>query len=555
MTKKRINIATALFVFGILLAGLANAAAKLINLKYTESQGAFIAAPFLSTVLFCLNLFIYLFVLVFWAHSVRQRLLPSKSRVYLIAAACCAVAMLILRSVKYRMVDAADLDLARYLWYTYYVPMILLPTLFLMTCINIERSNRSKGLDEQLLLIPACILILLFLTNDLHHLAFRPNGDTVMTGANASYFNNIVFYLYYVYYGVTITAGLILLVRANRRLNSFRKTALPFAFLLIMLALVLIDKTLNWVRLPSMFTAPEIVSFGMIGMFESCVRNRLIPYNENYAGFFSSMRFPAVITQKDLTAVHRSAESIDADASQLWASLENPIYLDEDTRLTGMPVSAGYAFYTEDESELHRLNDKLREANDLLAGENDLIQAENELRAKQAQIDSRNLIYARIAEKMLPYHRRALEMIDDMDKDDPDFQTKLARLNLLNAYIKRGTNLLLVDEGMDEISTGEVGIALDELSQHLAYCGIQARVKVIDETILRSDALMLFTSVYEVAAALIGQATMVNIVINGGSLRMTADCEQPPELTIPAEITESDGLYYFIITCQEGGAA
>ena len=554
MKQDKTRLATVLFVPGIFLAGLSNAMSKYIIQQYAVDPVKLTALPFLSTLLFCANLSVYLFLLVFWIHSVQGRLLPSRSRNYLITAALCAIAMLILRSIKYRLIDVADLDLTRYIWYAYYVPMILLPTLFLMTCITIERKNKPKKFDERLLLIPASVLILLFLTNDLHYLAFRPNGDTVMTGANASYFNNIVFYVYYGYYGVMIAAGLILLVRANRRLHSFKKTALPFAFLLIMLALVLIDKTLNWIRLPSMFTAPEIVSFCMIGMFESCVRNRLIPYNENYAGFFSSMRFPIIITRKDLRAAYRSAEPVSANSEQMRGSLEKPIWTDKDTRLTGKPVTAGYAFYTEDESELHRMNDKLIEANELIASENDLIRAENDLRARQAAVDSRNIIYSRIAQEMLPYHRTALRMISEIHPGAEDFAERIARLNLLNAYIKRGTNLLLAGEG-DEIPLHELQQAAEEYALYLGYCGVRASVAADgDDLIARDTALRLYTVLRTVIDSILGSVTRLHIAVSRAQIRVNADCAQPPSPGLPAEIKESDGLYYFIITDKEGGA-
>ena len=555
MKQDKTRAATVLFLIGIFIAGLANAMSKLIIKRYAVDPAAYRAFPFLSTLLFCLNLSVYLFLLVFWIRSVRQRLLPSRSRDYLMTAACCAILMLLLRSVKYRLIDVSDLDLARYIWYLYYLPMILMPTLFLMTCVRIEYKNRSKRFEERLLLIPASVMILLFLTNDLHHLAFRPNGDTVMTGANASYFNNVLFYVYYAYYGVTIGAGLILLVRANRRLHSFRKTALPFAFLLMMVALVLIDTTLNWVRLPSMFTAPEIVSFCMVGIFESCVRNRLIPYNENYAGFFARMRFPAVITHSDLTVAHSSAEPVYADREQLAASLKKPVYLDRDTKLTGKAVTAGYAFYTEDESELHRMNDRLIEANELIASENDLIQAENDLKARQAAVDSRNIIYERIARVMLPYHRRALRMLDDIRPGEPDFGEKIARLNLLNAYIKRAANIILIGDS-GELPFIELRQAVEETAMYLGYCGVPASTSAEGGGVIARDAaLELFTAFYTVAEALLGSAARMHIAVGETQIRIAADCAEPPSVPLPAEIRESDGLYYFIITRRGGVAA
>ena len=554
MKRDRTRLATVLFVLGIFLAGVCNAVSRFLIQRYNEAPETLTDFPFLSTLLFCLNLALYLFLSVFWIRSVQQRLLPSRDRNYLILAAFSAIFMLILRSIKYRLIDVSALTLTRYFWYLYYVPMIIMPTLFLMTCISIKLKNSPKKFDERLLLIPASVLILLFLTNDLHYFAFRPNGDTVMTGANASYFNNFLFYVYYGYYAVTIVTGLVLLVLVNRRVHSFKKIALPFAFLLIMLGLALLDKALNMNRIPSMFAAPEIVSFCMIGLFESCVRNRLIPYNENYAGFFALMSFPAIITKKDFTVAHRSARPVNADIAELKKALADPVYLDEDTKLTGKPITAAYAFYTEDESELHSMNKKLIKANKLIASENELIQAENELKARQAAVDSRNIIYAGIARVMLPYHRKALLMIDEMNPDADDFAAKVARLNLLNAYIKRGSNLLFISEEGD-YAAQELRQALEEFAIYLGYCGIQAKAAVYDgQAISPECALGLFSSFYTVAEALLDSVTMLYITVKDSQLRLTADCAQPPELTIPVDIRESDGLYYFILSCTEGGS-
>lgn len=555
MTKEKTRLATVLFMLGILTAGFANAASRQIMIIYRDDPEAPAIMPFFCTLLFCVNLLLYIFLLIFWIQSVQRRLLPGRARNYLIAAACCAVTLLMLRSTKYRLIDDLAWDTARYIWYLYYLPMILLPTLFLMTCINIERKNRSGRFDERLLLIPAAALILLFLTNDLHHLAFRPNGDSVMMGAYGSYFNNGLFYLYYVYYVVTITAGLVLLVRANLRLHSFKKVLLPFLFLLLMPVLVLINNSLSWLQLPSMFTAPEIVSFGMIGVFESCVRNRLIPYNENYGGFFRQMRFPAVITNSDLTVAYRSAEPVNASAEQLRRALGEPVYIHTDTKLTGKPITAGFVFYTEDEAELHRINGRLADANELIASENELIRAENELKTRQAQVDSRNLIYARIDEKMLPYHRRALQMLDEMQPGASDFANKAARLNLLNAYIKRGTNLLLTSEGSDEIPLWELRLAFDEFVRYLSGCGVSAGVYVDGEgDIRRESALRIFTVLYETTEALLPSLGMLHIALEGLRLRLIADCEQPPQLPPVVTSMENDGLTFFSFFAEEGGA-
>ena len=552
MLKKRTTFATVLYIVAILIAGSCDVAAKQVIKLFMNDPASPPLLPMISTALFCLNLAIYLFLLLFWVKSVLHRLLPSRERTYMIAAGLCCVSLILLRSIKYRMINGTDVVSLEVFWYLSYIPRTLLPALFLMMCIRIERHPKGK-LDERAVLIPALAIIIGILTNRLHHFAFSPVGDLYMTGATDTYADNWLFYTYYAFSVLCVVIGLVLLTMANRRLHDVKKILLPFLFLLIIPSLFAVNSLLSSHDSVSMFKSAEIFSFGAIGIFESCIRNRLIPYNENYVGFFEQMRFPAMITDRSFVTEYSSALCIDATREQLKATLTAPIYPNEDTKLSANEITAGYAFYTEDESELHRMNEKLRDANELIAGENDLIRAENELEARQAQVDSRNLIYNRIAERMLPYHRRALGMIDSIDRDDPAFDQKIARLNLLNAYIKRGTNLLLTDEGKDYISINELKIALDELSLYESYLGMQAKISVTGERISRTDALDLYTAVFGILSSLSEQTTMINIVIDGSTLRITADGASDAELPRSIRAAESDGLYFFTFTAGEGG--
>lgn len=552
--KKRTAIPIVLYIAAILIAGACDVIAKQIIKVFMSDPGLSALLPLISTVLFCVNMCIYLFLLVLWTRSVQQRLLPSRERTYMIIAALCAVSLMLLRTIRYRLIGEMDYTSEEVLFYLYYIPRTLLPALFLMVCIRIERKPKGR-LDERLVLIPAFIIMIVILTNRLHHFAFLPVPDKPLTGDTFTYTDGWFVYVYDAFAVLCVVIGLILLTRANRRPHDVKKVLLPFFFLLIIFALIGLNSLMSRLDNVSMFKGQEIISFSAVAIFESCIRNRLIPYNENYAGFFGQMRFPAMIADRSFNAEYRSAQNISATPEQLGDALDEPVYLDEDTRLSARELTAGYAFYTEDESELRRLNEKLRDANELIEGENDLIQAENELTAKQAQVDSRNLIYARIAEKMLPYHRLALSMIDDMKSDDADFEYKLARLNLLNAYIKRGTNLLLAEEGKDNISVAELRRTLDEFTYYLNYLGVQTNIGTVGDQISRAAALDLFTSVYELSAALSDQAEMLHIVIDGASMRATSDGAPVSALHGHIGMKESGGLYFYSCTAREGGAS
>ena len=72
--KKRTFIATVLFAAGILLAGAANAFARQLIADYGSDPNTPAILPFFSTAMFCLNLTLYVFLLLFWVRSVQQRL-------------------------------------------------------------------------------------------------------------------------------------------------------------------------------------------------------------------------------------------------------------------------------------------------------------------------------------------------------------------------------------------------------------------------------------------------------------------------------------------------
>ena len=79
MHERRQNINTALFVGFFLLAGIANRFSRTAN-------------PAWDSLMTCVNYVVFTGLLVFWIESVRVRLLPSRARTYVLAAALLTIA-------------------------------------------------------------------------------------------------------------------------------------------------------------------------------------------------------------------------------------------------------------------------------------------------------------------------------------------------------------------------------------------------------------------------------------------------------------------------------
>lgn len=516
----------------------------------------------LVTLVFCLVFLIYSALLLSWIVSVYARLLPSKARAYLIAMALLMLLYLCLRIVRYRIVvSAAALRLT---WYAYYVPMVLIPVLFLMVCIQIERGEMRAAWDERLLLIPAVLLAVLVVTNDLHHLIFVPKpGLGSFSGQGGTYTYRLLFYLYYAWMILAVAAGLILLVRACGRGKDRRTVAQFVAILLLWYGLLKLHSLKKIVEFIPPYEAPETSIFSMLAICEICIRKRLIPRNENYAGFFAALPMPVMITDRSLVPVYSSVNGIDADRAQLADALEAPIRLRPDQKLSGKRIRGGCAFWLEDESEVRRANEALSEANELLEGENTLIEYENRQKEQNAWLRSRHHIYHEIAAKMYPWQKRIEALLNEARPDDPGFGDVIAQVSVLNAFVKRKTNLLLMASEREDIPLRELLLAVAESGCYLTYAGIRTSVDESgflpggEEVLWPSDRVIaLYDSFELLAERLMDRATLLMVSLSEDGLRLAADASGPIRsdgAPLPVRTEAREGVTYLTVRAQEGG--
>ena len=225
---------TVLFVCFLLLGGICHVTDVIIHRAHDL---------FTSTWMFCADLMIYSGLILFWLQSVRRRLLPSPARRYLLASGALMLLFLLLRTVKYRIVQWST-PMERYCWYGYYVPTILVPTLFLMTSFYFGNKPEQYSRIRRYPLILGIILTLGVLTNDLHNLAFRfkPNPITkAFYGENGTYTHGVLFYAAYFWAGCMITAGIVLLISVSRKMKDWKRAIRPFLCMLLIVPVTFLN--------------------------------------------------------------------------------------------------------------------------------------------------------------------------------------------------------------------------------------------------------------------------------------------------------------------------
>ena len=514
---------------------------------------------FLNALMFIGNSMIYVGLILFWIQTVRNRLLPTKARKYMTTAALFMVIYLLIRVFKYRVV-ISDFVMIRYSDYSYFIPLLIIPTLLLMTAIRLGRGETGKYTwDERLLLLPAIGFSIAAITNDLHFLVYRPKVDLSMLNMNVGTYSwGFLFYINYAWIILTLTLGILILLRITRK-----KKRLALILPLIIIAWISLDLYILLVvsksHLPRMYLTPEINVFMLLLIYEFCIRTRLIPFNENYIRSFHILDIPILVTDPELNPVFETGASMTFSKDDLFSCRKEPFYPSEDIRLSSMQIHSGYAFWTEDESELHKERRRLESANEILSEENDLIKKENELKEKMAHLDAQNQVYERIAKTIYPTQKKIEALLESEEPGTEAFRDALAKACVLNAYSKRKSNLLLIDEKTLPMSNRELFLALAETARFLRCLGIEAAAigEEYSEISLPSvhDLYDSFEAVIEQYLPYMKRMT-VSLMRNGIRLAMeNREDTDLPKTILPIEKKMSDEITYLTIHLRQGGDA
>ena len=399
MNKNRI-IVYAICIFFFLLAGFF----QLIDSKLPE---------FFHVLCALLAHSILITLVVIWLFSLIQRMVRKDLRVFFISVAILILFFLTVRMIKYDLTESID-TLNRYMWYSYYVPQMIIPPTLLLATLSIE-NEKDKSLSKTwyLIYIPALILLLLIYTNDLHQLVFKLNFE----GGKLTYRHQIVFYLALAWEIIITIISLINMIFKCRVSACKKKAWIPISTFLICATL----STLFFIINISSFKIPELLCFTCVMTIESSIRIGLIPSNNNYQKYFYHSKYSAFITDEAFNIKYKSKEAISINKELLQIASKSPIMLNENIRLLAEKIHGGYVFRCEDVSSINKINDKLEETNERILEENDLIEAENEIKEQKSKLDEQIKIYTKIdkyTSNELKYLDELLSSIDINNSED-----------------------------------------------------------------------------------------------------------------------------------------
>lgn len=488
-----------------------------------------------------------------WTVQVRQRLTQPEQRKYLTWAGCMIVLFLALRTLKYQFFPAGSLP-NRYAWYLYYLPQTFLPLLMFFAVLHIGRPiDQPIPRRGKLLYLPAALIVLGVLTNDLHHLAFAPlDGWASDSYRHGPVYFLAVFWMALLFVGMLAVALKRCAAPATRR--SLWMPILPLLFGAVYTVCYLLEPD---GLLPHLYKMPEAACFVCAAFLECLIQAHLLPTNDSYADLWRVSDLGGGILDRHGTLRYPTRNPPSVTAEQVLAAAEHPLRLPgRSLLLNSHAVCGGWGYWTTDMAEIDRLNRQLEDLGDVLSEENDLLERENDLKARRLRIEQKAALYDSIEQDVAPELLQVRLLLAQAKQEPAAPEKPLERAAVLTAYVKRRCNLLLLSHQQEQLSGRELRLALTESLEYLQLYGIGTYGEYGEDTTLPAGHILLAYRLFEAALETAFdrlEGVFVNLQTAGGlklNLELAGACV--PAGLLADEIAALGGS---LTAAQEDGAA
>ena len=482
-----------------------------------------------------------------WLSQLQRRIIQQEIRRNLIAVAVFVILWMMLRTIKYIFTAHNSLG-ERLCWYFYYFPQtfILLPMFFSVLYIG-RPTDQPISRRWRLLYLPAAVIVLAIVTNDLHQLAFRFPCGVISYDDNYShgifYFASMAWVLFLFVAMIAVSVRRCA-VYGNRK--KIWMAILPLAIGALCFASYFIWGDNGILAL---FRVPEIVCFVYCSFMEGLILAGLLPSNDSYDDLWNASSIGAGIMDQNGSIRYSAAQKNTVTPAQIRAAEKNELLLqDGSVALRSHAIHGGFGFWTKDISEINRLHRELTELGDVLAEENAILDAENKLAEERVRVEQQNRLYDSIAKSVKPQLDRIGALLASPPQDEAAFAQRMKYACILGTYVKRCSNLLLLFHQKGRIESNELQLAITESLEYLRLSGVQAHAEVSGEAMLGGEALLLAYALFEetLEAALPDtDALFVRLCFVDGRLTLQIELNAPsnllPEKTLQAEINAQHG--------------
>ena len=137
------------------------------------------------------------------------------------------------------------------------------------------------------------------------------------------------------------------------------------------------------------------------------------------------------------------------------------------------------------------------------------------LSEKKIKVEEKNQLYNEIAREVSPQLKELNELLDSLEQNDQDIREKLCYGGVLNVYIKRCSNLLIMSRQSGVLNVGELWLALSESLEYMRLYGIKAYGEKKGEGFLYGkDAILIYESFEKIVESVLQKTRAVLVLLD-----------------------------------------
>lgn len=475
-------------------------------------------------------------LIIGWGVSVAYRIVQKNIRICLVISAALMLLWMALRAIKYN--SPADINTyGRYLWYSYYIAMVFLPLMMFFAMLNIGKPENTNN-RKYLLIIPAAVLVLLVMTNDFHQLAFVFEPD--FYNWNKQYSYGPVYYVIAVWIFILVLSSIVLSINRCRISATRKKLWIPIVIILVAIIYTLWNNLNHGYSGLRIYNVPEVFCFASIALWESLIQIGLVPSNTGYGDFFNASNLNTLIFDNEGNVKYRSKNATNVSKDVVLQN-GNSVVIDENIILKKHNIKGGKAVWTEDISAINRINRELSEVKEQISEYNVILKSEAELKKRRAAVTEQNKLYDSITEFIRPQLCDLENILKNIENNRGDIAANYAGACVVNVYIKRISNLLIMAKSRKMLNAFELENSIRELAEYISVYGISCSFfsNVSGEiSAEKTIALFKFIGIFIRHIMNCTDALLFNLKVNEKFIDLKINCDSKNEMKIPDDLLD-----------------
>lgn len=437
---------------------------------------------------------VYMFLLFSWQHTISAKITQKSMRSHLTAQNIVSILYLTVRFVQ----DAflyVNISWMRFTGYFINIAAVFIPLFGLYGAFYLGRSEDYRISKKwYLLLIPACFLSVMALTNDLHHFLYHIVPEEPQP--NLYFHPYIGTYLIYLWGLWMIGHQVYVIYQRNGTTKSdplYRKLIPFYEPILLFLFSIPYAATAYVVRFELVEYSAGLI-FILVLCWELYILTGLIPVNTQYEEVFQRSTVAMQILSPDGERIAVSENAAELTPVILESLKQNQHFsVSEDVIMHLHQIPNGYMIWQTDLSQINHALRELQRLNAQLEEEQDLLAQEIRIQSDEASVQARNDIYDRLSSEVAGQLALLTALLSKESLSTDDWN----RICLIGTYIKRFCNLQLTYQEQQMIPMGDLAISLQDVTKCMKKLDIRTSLDFCLTSNLEPELILIIMKTLE----------------------------------------------------------